>query len=192
MPPCVGRTVSTVVWPSCWLLTIQRGFEYRVQSMRLWELTTVSSAASLDTTLLAMPLWSKSVTCRRTVGQDSSVTVPLCAACLPARPPARPPARAPAHTLTHLDIPVIVHQQVWALEVPVHDGRLAGVQVQHAPGGAQRLQRGRHRAHSALLMCCAVSLQTASRCSLGARFGGQSNWLCCCRWRAPCAGGSSR
>ena len=44
------------------LPTIQRGLGL---SMRLWELTAVASAASSDTTRLAMPLWLKSVTCRR-------------------------------------------------------------------------------------------------------------------------------
>ena len=36
--------------------------------------------------------------------------------------------------------PVGIHQQVGALEVTMHDGRRAGVQVQHAGGRVQRLQ----------------------------------------------------
>ncbi len=44
---------------------------------------------------------------------------------------------------THLDHPVIVHDQIRALEVSVADGRRVAVQIQHA---SRRLQRaGQHQ-----------------------------------------------
>jgi hypothetical protein len=38
----------------------------------------------------------------------------------------------------HLDSPVLIHQQVGALEVAVHDGRGAGVEEEHASGSINR------------------------------------------------------
>lgn len=37
----------------------------------------------------------------------------------------------------HLHSQILVHEQIWRLEVSVHNGRFAAVQVVHAPGNVQ-------------------------------------------------------
>lgn len=54
-----------------------------------------------------------------------------------------PPPRAPEVEVAHSHAPVLVHQQVGALQVAVDDGRGAGVQVQHACRGEGGQQQGR-------------------------------------------------